>query len=133
MQRVWDEGKVTALIPAISPKGVGIYTQQAFGRLKDEISREEGIDFKWKDCRPTGGQLALDAGVPIDQVSQSMRHASTKTTERYYCRARAVPAFARVNEAYNSLFRPDDVRSVSIFQVSQVDALITMVVISSNY
>jgi hypothetical protein len=51
--------------------------------------REAGIAFKWKDCRPTGGQLALDAGVPIDQVSQSMRHASTKNTERYYCRARA--------------------------------------------
>jgi integrase len=102
-----DEVKVTALIPAISPKGVGIYTQQAFSRLKDEVMREAGIAFKWKDCRPTGGQLALDAGVPIDQVSQSMRHASTKTTERYYCRARAVPAFARVNEAYNSLFRPE--------------------------
>jgi integrase len=102
-----DEYKVTALIPAISAKGAGIYTQQGFGRLKDDISREAGIAFRWKDCRPTGGKLALDAGVPIDQVSQSMRHASTKTTERYYCRTRAVPAFARVNEAYNSLFRPE--------------------------
>jgi integrase len=96
-----------ALFQAMSRKGFGIYTQQAFGRLKEDISREAGIAFKWKDCRPTGGQLALDAGVPIDQVSQSMRHASTKTTERYYCRARAVPAFARVNEAYNTLFRPE--------------------------
>ena len=69
--------------------------------------REAGIRFRWKDYRPTGGQLALDAGVPINQVSRSMRHASTQTTERYYCRARAEPAFARVNEAYNSMFRPE--------------------------
>jgi len=57
---------VTVLIPAISSKGVGIYSQQGFGRLKEEVMREAGIAFKWKDYRPTGGQLALDAGVPID-------------------------------------------------------------------
>ncbi|MFA5313008.1 MAG: site-specific integrase, partial [Methanomassiliicoccales archaeon] len=102
-----DEDKVTALIPAISAKGVGVYSQQGFGRLKNEVMKEAGITFKWKDYRPTGGQLALDAGVPIDQVSQSMRHASTQTTERYYCRARAEPAFARVNEAYKSMFPPE--------------------------
>ena len=99
--------ETTALIPAISRKGVGVYTQQGFGRLKDEVMKEAGITFKWKDYRPTGGQLALDAGVPIDQVSQSMRHASTQTTERYYCRAKAEPAFARVNEAYKNMFQPE--------------------------
>ncbi len=92
------------LIPAVSCKGVNNYTQQAFGRLKKQVMQEAGITFKWKDFRPTGGQLALDEGVPIEQVSQSMRHASTKTTERYYCRARADPAFANVNEAYNRMF-----------------------------
>jgi len=35
-----------------------------------------------------------------------MRQASTQTTERYYCRTRAEPAFARVNEAYNSFLTP---------------------------
>lgn len=95
------------LIPAVSRKGVGTYCQQSFGRLKDEVMKEAGVRFKWKDLRPTGGQLALDAGVPIDQVSRSMRHASTQTTERYYCRTRAEPAFARVNEAYNSILMPE--------------------------
>jgi integrase len=56
------------------------------------------------DLRPTGGQLAIDADVPIELVSRSMRHASTLTTERYYCRARADRAFARVNDAFNSVF-----------------------------
>jgi len=92
------------LIPAISCKGVNHYTQQAFGRLKNEVMEQAGIPFKWKDYRPTGGQLALDQGVPIDQVSRSMRHASTQTTERYYCRTRADSAFAHVNEAYNDMF-----------------------------
>ena len=92
------------LIPAVSCHGVNNYTQQAFGRLKKEVMMQGGIAFKWKDFRPTGGQLALDGGVPIEQVSQSMRHASTKTTERYYCRARADPAFANVNETYNRMF-----------------------------
>lgn len=94
----------TPLIPALSNKGVNHYVQQSFGSLKKEIVRASGISFKWKDFRPTGGQLALDAGVPIDQVSQSMRHASTVTTERYYCRTRAESAFAHVNEAYNRIF-----------------------------
>ena len=92
------------LIPAISRHGVNNYTQQAFGRLKKEVMAQAGVNFKWKDFRPTGGQLALDGGVPIEQVSQSMRHASTKTTERYYCRTRADPAFANVNETYNRMF-----------------------------
>ncbi len=73
-------------------------------RPEGKIVKESSISFKWKDFRPTGGQLALDAGVPIDQVSQSMRQASIVTTERYYCRARAESAFAHVNEAYNRIF-----------------------------
>lgn len=99
--------KAEPLIPAISPKGVGIYIQQAFGRLKNEVMKEANISFKWKDFRPSGGQLALDAGVAIDQVSRSMRHASTQTTERYHCRTRADAAMANVNAAYNRMF-PDE-------------------------
>ena len=105
-QRLRSKGLTNAepLIPAISCHGVNNYTQQAFDRLKKEVVAQTGITFKWKDFRPTGGQLALDGGVPIEQVSQSMRHASTKTTERYYCRTRADPAFAKVNETYNRMF-----------------------------
>lgn len=94
-----------ALIPAVTPEGAGVYTQQAFGRLKKKLIEKSGISFKWKDFRPTGGQIALDNGVHIEQVSRSMRHASVVTTERYYCRARADLAYARVNEAYNHAFK----------------------------
>jgi len=100
-------GRAEPLIPAVSCHGVGSYTHQAFGRLKNDVVKRTGIAFKWKDFRPTGGQLALDGGVSIDQVSLSMRHTSTKTTERYYCRAKADRAFTRVNETYNSMFRTE--------------------------
>jgi integrase len=68
------------------------------------VIAKTGISFKWKDFRATGGQLAIDSGVSIEQVSRSMRHASVVTTERYYCRARADLAYARVNDAYNGVF-----------------------------
>jgi len=97
-------GDVPPLVPAISTKGVNVYTQQAFGRLRKVVIAKTGISFKWKDFRATGGQIALDSGVSIEQVSRSMRHASVVTTERYYCRARADLAYARVNDAYNSVF-----------------------------
>lgn len=93
-----------ALIPAISAKGVGMYSEQAFGRLKKAVIAKTGISFKWKDFRASGGQIALDNGVTLEQVSRSMRHASVVTTERYYCRARADLAYARVNDAYNRVF-----------------------------
>ena len=92
------------LIPAVSAKGVNVYTQQAFGRLRKAVIAKTGISFKWKDFRATGGQIAIDSGVSIEQVSRSMRHASVVTTERYYCRARADLAYARVNDAYNGVF-----------------------------
>ncbi len=97
--------EASALIPAVTARGAGFYTQQAFGRLRKAAAARARIPFKWKDFRPSGGQIALDNGVLIDQVSRSMRHESVVTTERYYCRARADLAFARVNEAYNKAFR----------------------------
>lgn len=97
-------GDVAPLIPAVSTKGVNVYTQQAFGRLRKAVIAKTGISFKWKDFRATGGQIAIDSGVSIEQVSRSMRHASVVTTERYYCRARADLAYARVNDAYNGVF-----------------------------
>jgi hypothetical protein len=43
--------------------------------------------------RHDGEQLALDGGLLMRQVSITMRQASTKTTELYYYRSRADPAF----------------------------------------
>ncbi len=96
--------KASALIPAASAKGVGMYSEQTFGRLKKAVIAKTGISFKWKDFRASGGQIALDSGVTVGQVSRSMRHASVVTTERYYCRARADRAYARVNDAYSRVF-----------------------------
>jgi hypothetical protein len=66
-----------------------------FGKISYQVIKKWASPFKNQD--------------PIDQVSQSMRHASTQTTERYYCRAKAEPAFANVNEAYKTMFRDEPV------------------------
>jgi len=75
--------------------------------VKRHLIAKSGLSFKWKDFRSSGGQLTLNSYVSIEQIYLSMRHASTLTTERHYCRARADLAFARVNDAYNCIFERD--------------------------
>ncbi len=99
-----SDGNATALIISIVCSKARFCIQLGFGRLTNAILEKSGIHFKWKTLRPTGGQLALDAGVPTDMISRMMRHSSVLTTERYYCRARADLAYARVNDAYNGVF-----------------------------
>jgi len=105
------------LIPAISSKGVDYYSLQAFGRLKMPVIEQSGIQFKWKDLRPTGGQLALDNGVPVELVSLGMRHSTTTVTERHYCRNKPALAYAQINETYTRIFSDEpamSAKSVSI-------------------
>jgi integrase len=63
------------------------------------LERESGINFRWKDLRPTFGQCAKDRGVPIEDVSKAMRHSSTAVTEAYYARVRASSAFETIKQA----------------------------------
>jgi len=117
MLRTYGIDYAEPLIPAISSKGVNHYSQQAFGRLRMQVIEQSGIQFKWKDLRPTGGQLALDNGTPMEVVSRSMRHSSMAVTERYYCRFRADLANAQINETYNRIFSDEPAiieKSVSI-------------------
>jgi hypothetical protein len=60
--------------------------------------KEAGITFKFREYRSNRSQLAFDDDVPIDRVSRSMRNAMTQTMARYYCHAKADPAFGNVNE-----------------------------------
>jgi integrase len=63
------------------------------------LERESGINFRWKDLRPTFGQCAKDRGVPIEDISKAMRHSSTAVTEAYYARVRASSAFETIKQA----------------------------------
>lgn len=93
------------LIPNITKDGAKFYTAQCFCRYRDELKKVSGIDFKIKDLRPTGAQIALDHGASIEAVSRDMRHSSTKTTELYYARIKDASAFKQVNNAFNDAFR----------------------------
>ena len=67
------------LIPAVSHRGVNCYTQQAFGQLKEQELLQTGTTFKRKHLGLIGGQLVMDEGVTIKQVSRSIGRASTLT------------------------------------------------------
>lgn len=75
------------LVPSFSPQGrAGFYTAQGIGSVKREVERRSRVKFEVRTLRRTYGQLLLNRGRSIDAVSKSMGHASTKTTETYYCR-----------------------------------------------
>ncbi len=58
--------------------------QQSFCRFKGEVEKVLGVKFQLRDGRRAYGQRALESGIPIKDVSTTMGHASTTTTERHY-------------------------------------------------
>jgi hypothetical protein len=71
-------------------------------RIDATPNTHQDIDDKYQS--ETIVEVDVCTDVPIDQVSQSMRHVSTVTTERKYCRARAESAFAHIKVAHNRIF-----------------------------
>lgn len=55
-------------------------------RAKSIVENDIGKKFEYRDCRRAYGQMYLNKGASIEQVSVAMGHASTETTELYYCR-----------------------------------------------
>ena len=68
----------------------------------DQISDKIGIKFSPQALRRTYGQILLDKHAIIDAVSLMLGHASTKTTERYYCRKNEDDARLEVLKALRS-------------------------------
>ncbi len=53
-------------------------------KIKQRVENAIGYSFELRDCRREFGQYYKDRGLPIEKVSWSMGHASTRTTELYY-------------------------------------------------
>jgi integrase/recombinase XerD len=94
------------LIPRANAKGEAhYYSSNHFRKLKGEVQRLSGIDFRLKDFRSTYAQLLKDKGLAIEKVSKVLGHSSTETTERFYARIKDVSIFDEINDLW--LDKPD--------------------------
>ncbi len=55
-------------------------------KIKRIVEDAVGETFELRDCRRAFGQIYLNKGVEVENVSVLMGHDTTKTTELYYCR-----------------------------------------------
>ena len=53
---------------------------------KQIVEQAIGKKFELRDCRRGFGDMYIKKGMSIEEVSVMMGHASTRTTEHYYCR-----------------------------------------------
>jgi integrase len=97
-----DPGQAESLFPYITEGKANYWSQAMWGKFKHEIEIVSGVRFRFKDLRPTFGQLAKDKGAPIEVVSKCLRHSSTKTTETWYARIRSENAFSQLRRLWEA-------------------------------
>jgi len=105
---------VEPLIPSFSPRGrASFYTAQGIGSIKRMVEKKSGVKFEIRTLRRTYGQLLLDRGASIDAVSKSMGHASTRTTETYYCRKSDAMVREEIDRAWGSVNPSSKARKIN--------------------
>ena len=68
--------------------------------IKSRVEKDINERFDLRMCRRTFGQQYKDAGADIETISVMMGHASTKTTEEYYCRLSERDAINNIREIW---------------------------------
>lgn len=81
-------------------RGDGYYSANHFEQIAMEVRALSGVDFDFRSLRRTYGQNLLNRGVQLSTVSLMLGHASTLTTEKYYCRKDADSARLEVVRAF---------------------------------
>lgn len=76
------------------------YSSKHMRHLKKTASERSGVAFELRTLRRTYGQTLLDRKVPLETVSLALGHASTRTTETYYCRKDADSARLEILKAF---------------------------------
>jgi integrase/recombinase XerD len=90
-----------ALFPALTDrKGDGYFATNSLQKLKALVEKDSGINFDFRKCRRTFGQMAFDKGMTSDSVSLLMGHNSTKTTEEYYGRRKIEMAIREAQQLW---------------------------------
>lgn len=92
------------LIPFCYHNGtVEEWTHALWGQLSGEIRLRSGVNFNWRQLRPTyAHKLANQYNVDMKDIAVQLGHASTATTERYYARISEAKAQDRINSAFQS-------------------------------
>jgi integrase len=63
------------------------WSQSTWNKLKLSIERASGIDFTWKNLRPSYAKIQREHyGASLEAVSVTLGHSTTTTTEQYYHR-----------------------------------------------
>ena len=90
-------GEAEPLIPARHGNEVGYYSSNTFRWLKKKVSEAVDREFSLKTFRDTYCQQNIDACPELlSDVSRTMGHATTRTTETYYGRIREEQALERL-------------------------------------
>jgi integrase len=78
--------EVEPLIPRMNGDPNSYYSANHFETISRQMREASGIDFDFRTLRRTYGQTLLNKGVQLQSVSLMLGHATTRTTETYYCR-----------------------------------------------
>jgi len=91
-----------ALFPAVGyGNKTGFYTTSNLNRIKRNLEKRTGVEFRIKDLRPTFASQTVDMDPSLlNDVSSQLRHESTKTTTRYYAEIKVDKAGERLKKAW---------------------------------
>jgi integrase len=110
-----EHGETTnheALIPHITRKGTGYWSDAMFRKLKADIEQRAGVKFHLKDYRATFCQMCIDKDKNLlSDVSKTMGHSSTRTTEQFYGRIRNEKAIRNIRDAFKE---PDAIEIIAV-------------------
>lgn len=103
-----------ALFPTMRDQEDGFFSTNGIEKLKRLVESETGIKFDLRKCRRTFGQMYLDQDLGVDSVSVMMGHATTKTTETYYCRKRQEVANREAQQLFQGKMSYPDAKNPKI-------------------
>lgn len=97
-----------ALVPCLCGGRAGFYASNCLRKLKKELedsinkdSKGDRLEFNWKMFRDTYCQMLIDMNpANLSAISQTMGHATTKTTEEHYGRISNDRAIGDIEKAW---------------------------------
>lgn len=91
----------TALFPALYDMDDGYLSANTVRKVKSLVEQEVGQHFDFRTCRRTYGQMLIDEGNSIETVSVTLGHATSRTTENYYCRRKQKAAIEETKRIWS--------------------------------